>query len=361
MKWYVFLPLLLCTTACNEENTNTQASETSANCRGEWTEKNEAGLVIKRYEEYWHSGMKACVTENRTLSQWEKSILKRYNHNVQCSPQPDLPTMWLRSSNNYYTYRNNRVYLHLNSSTGEAARLIIGEMPNGKTSYSRQVFCYFVREDIETEPVNSYDYGAMILFDLEEGASTSVLHPMEIYNFTETPTDFLLTKMDDNTGVDWTWCPTGTPIGFCDYMRNGNEFFYPPAPDAATQAQLQAAAILIRSEMNFIKISENEFNQKWNSIVGVELEVGTWDFIEAGALWKYLVTEQFDEPLFIGRAWRRYLRGEDPFMPDVQWASNFQVPFICYNTKKEVIINNGSSAWIDGEACFVDGQWEFTE
>jgi len=185
---------------------------------------------------------------------------------------------------------------------------------------------------------------------------------MEIYNYTDVGNDLLLTKMDDNSGVDWTWCPINTPWGVCDYLKNGNEAFYPPAPDVATQEQLSAAAILIRSEMNFIKITENEFNNMWDATTSSNTEVGTWGYVQAGGKWKYLVNSIFDEPLYIGRSWREYIRGERPFMPDVASASNNQLPLVCYSAEKEIVLGDGSTAFIDGEVCYdSDGNYSFTQ
>ena len=360
MKQYVLLFTFLCTTSCLEQQR--EASTDSKVCKGEWTERDSDGLVRKRFIEYYHSGMKACVTENKDLTQWEKSLIDRFEDSVTCEPQTDLLSMWLRSSNQYYAYRNDKIFVELDASKGEARRLIIGELEDGSLSYNRQVFCYYLRTDIEAEPVNPTDYGAMLLFDVELASTSSIFHPMEIYNYTDVGNDLLLTKMDDNSGVDWTWCPINTPWGVCDYLKNGNEAFYPPAPDVATQEQLSAAAILIRSEMNFIKITENEFNNMWDATTSSNTEVGTWGYVQAGGKWKYLVNSIFDEPLYIGRSWREYIRGERPFMPDVASASNNQLPLVCYSAEKEIVLGDGSTAFIDGEVCYdSDGNYSFTQ
>jgi hypothetical protein len=355
--------LILYLVGCKEQSGST-SGVIPASCKGEWTEKDENGLVRKRFAESWNSGMQACLTENKPLTQWETSLNTRFDHDVTCTPQSDLPTMWLRSANGYYTYRNDRVFIELNASTGQARRLIFGETPDGRPSYTRQAFCYFLRTDNETEPVNPTDYKSMLLFDLELGAGSNLFRPMEIYNYVVNGNDLRLTMMSDNSGVDWTWCPTTTPVGFCDYMRNGNDMYYPPDPGASMRAQLTVAALLIRNEHNFVKITEDEFNTKWNSTTASSIEVGTSAYIDAGGKWKYLLSPFFDEPLYIGRNWRSYLSRDPqwPFMPDVSWASSMGMPFVCYSTKKEILLNSGSKAWIEGEACYSgDGNYTFTQ
>lgn len=360
MKILLITFFLAIFTSCEEAQETLSSSEVNDECRGEWSEDTSSGL--KKFNEFYQKGL-GCVTEQVALSQWEKSFEKRSNDDVQCTPQVDLGTMWLRSSNNFYTYKNNRIYLELDASTGEARRLIIAELENGKPVITREKFCYYLRTDGEIESVNPQDYGAMILFDLEFASSSSSFHPMEIYNYSEVGDDLFLTKMDNNSGVDWTFCSTNsTPWGFCDELRNGNSMYYPEDPNATVQAQLKAEAILIRSQMNFIKITEEEFYSKWSYSIENYVEVGTSKYISNGGKTKYLVNSLFDEPFFVGRAWRDYIRGDRPQMPDVQWAATLQTPYVCYQGQKEIVLNNGSTSFIDGEICInQDGEYVFTE
>lgn len=360
-KTHIFaILILLVVSGCKTESGSSEAVATNS-CKGIWEEADSSGLVRKRYTQYPSS--MGCLTDPLPLTQWETSLNKRFDTQVKCTPQTDLPSMWLRSANGYYTYRNSRIFINLDATTGEARRLILGEMPDGKPSFTRQVFCYYLRTDAETEPVDPTDYKKMLLFDLELGAASNLFRPMEIYNYENIGNDFLLTMMSDNTGVDWTWCPTTTPVGFCDYMRNGNDMYYPPAPDATTQAQLKAAALLIRNEHSYIKITEDEFNSKWNSTTSSAIEAGTSAYIDAGGKWKYLLSPFFDEPFDIGRAWRSYLRRDPlwPFMPDVAWASTRGMPFVCYSAQKEITYNDGSKGIVEGETCYdQDGVYTFT-
>jgi hypothetical protein len=346
--------------SCKEDTKKDENFVSMNNCRGEWSEVDSKGNLLK-FNKYYHQGMGACITDNVALSQFEKSSEKRQNNNIECTPQVDLPSMYLRASNNYYKYRNDKIYIDLDASTGEARRLIIGEMENGNSSYSRQVFCYYLRTDTEDEPVNPQEYGSMILFDLADGASSGSFHPMEIFSYDESNNDLFLTKMDNQFGVDYKFCSLHTPWGYCDELRNGNIMYFPENLDSTIEDKLTAEAILIRSEFNFIKISQEEFDNTWENNIDESIEVGTWQYIQGGGTWKYLVAAIFDEPFFIGQAWRKYLKYERPSMPDVEWASSSQVPLICYNARREVTLASGDTAYIRGEVCYEDGEYVFTQ
>lgn len=352
MKNFCLAVLTIFIASCNEtENTDSSSSVTST-CKGVYEIKDSNGLVRQRYNEYQNS--MGCLTDPVPLTQWEKSVNVRFDKKVSCTPQTDLPSMWIKSSGNYYSYRDSKIFIELNASTGEAKRLILAEMPDGSLSFQRQVFCYYLRTDMETEPVNPQNYGQLLQFDLELSASSNIFSPQELYSYKLSGNDFLLQKLDDNTGLTWEWCPTSTPVGFCDYNRNGNEMFFPPAPSSTIQAQLRSAAILIRSELNMTNISSQEFKTTWDNSVKTGVEVGTPNYIKAGSKWKYSVNFIWDEPLYIGRSVRNYMRRDpmQPFMPDLAWASSFQFPYVCYSTRKEVTYSDGSKGFINGQACY---------
>lgn len=347
--------------SCKEQSGDNNFESGDTKCRGEWSERDENNN-LKKYIEYWHTGIGNCLREPLPLSQWEKSNEKRSEKVITCEPQVDLPSMWLKSNSNYYSYRNERIYIELNSETGVGKRLLIGELESGEKSYIRQEFCFYLRSDLEDEPVNPQDYGNMILFDLEYSASSSLFTPMEIYNYSENLDGLNLLKMDNNYGVDWSWCPSeSTPWGFCDELRNGNIMFFPEINDPTIQNQLEAEAKLIRSEFNFVKITKEEFTLSWENSISNLIEVGTQEYIKKGGVWRYLVMTIFDEPLFVGRAWREYLRKERPFMPDVEWAMSGSFPIVCYKTHKEITLSSGEKSYIMGEACYNNGVYEFTE
>ena len=39
--------------------------------------------------------------------------------------------------------------------------------------------------------------------------------------------------------------------------------------------------------------------------------------------------------------------------------SSIQIPPICYVGKREIILNDGSTAWINGEVCYESGEYVF--
>lgn len=347
---------------CIETETASTESSTATSCRGTVESRDANNLVRSRYIEY--QSQLGCLTDPVPLTQWETSLNKRFDTKIKCTPQVDLPSMYLKSNGNYYSYRDSKILIELDASSGQARRLIIGEMPDGSLSFNRQVFCYYLRTDNEIESTNPYNYQEMLHFDLELSASSNIFSPQEIYNYQVNGNDLLLKKMDDNTGVDWTWCPTNTPIGFCDYLRNFNDFYFPPTPSPIVQAELFSAAVLIRSELNMTKISAQEFSSAWESSVASSIEVGTPAYVNAGGKWKYLVNSIWDEPLFVGRAVRDYMRRDplQPFMPDLAWASTMQFPFVCYQAEKEVTYADGSKGTISGEACYdSNGNYSFNQ
>lgn len=287
------------------------------------------------------------------LSWFERSMAKRLRANVQCSPQPELDNLWLKSANNFYAYRNDKIFLELNSTTGIFRRLIIGEGKSNEQRFYREIGCFFIREDKEVEPVKPKDYGKQILLDLELAASSKVLHPMEVYRYDSvTPGNWEFVRFDDQSGVNWKFCPTRTtPWDYCTELRNGNIMFYVDNLDAITKSQLEAEAHLIRSEYNFIEISESEFKESWNDHLENSNE-------GLGDGWKYVVSSIPDVPSYIHRAWRDYLRGQRVAMPD---TSSNTMPPVCYQSNRQVILDSGETTYLEGEACYLDGVYTFTE
>jgi hypothetical protein len=356
---YLYVGLILTATVGCKSNSELGWLVSTGSCRGEFVITDSNFLVRQRFNEY--QGSLGCLIDPMPLTEWEKSKNRRFDTKVKCTPQTDLPSMWIETNGNYYSYRDSKIFIELNSSTGEARRLILGEMPDGSPSFQRQVFCYYLRTDVETEPTNPHSYGAMLLFDLELSSSSNSFSPMEIYNYSQVGSDLHLNMMDDFSSMDWTWCPSeSVPWGFCDFLRNGNDLFFPEDPSASVQAQLKAEAILIRSEFMFSKISRDKFDSVWASAPSTSIEVGTTKFVNEGGRWKYSVNEYFDEPLFVGREWRKYLRRERPSMPDVAWASTLRFPQVCYKAKKAVSFTDGSNGLVYGEACYDKaGQYSF--
>lgn len=359
MKYVLLIALLTCLTSCKEQVESVSTNPGASHCKGEYTVTDNNGLVRNRYEESWNSGMNACLTENKPLTQWEISLNTRFDHDVRCTPQVDLPTLRLRSSSNFYSYKNDRIFVELNSASGVGRRLIIGELPDGSMSFNRQIFCYYLRTDVETEVASTpTDYKKMMLWDLELGASSSAFHSMEIRNYEDIGGGLFQTNlMNDNEGVDYAFCPTlNTPWEFCTELRSGDSMFYPNL-SVAVQNQLRAEATLIRSEDLYMMISKTEFDQAWDQTIATGIEVGTSKHVSKGGKWKYLVNSMFDEKPFIGREWRDYLRGDRPEMVDL--GSTGILP-VCFNGKREQILADGSRSWIEGEICYLGNGYQFT-
>ena len=86
----------------------------------------------------------------------------------------------------------------------------------------------------------------------------------------------------------------------------------------------------------------------WNSIY-------TFDHIPQ---FKYKVIFSPDAPMFTQQAWIEYIKGIRPVMPDVNSIS--QRP-VCYSGLKEVSLHDGSTSYIRGEVCYVNGEYTFTQ
>ena len=346
--------VLLLIVSCGQKNENPKYVPTlNTHCEGHSRLQDEFG-VIKKFYEYWHEGLEACVKESIPLTHFESSSRKRALSNIECSPQFNLPSLYLKAANHYYHYRNNRILLSLDAEAGIFKRITLGEdKDTGEYIFTRDIGCWFFREDFESEPSGNYDHGKQLLLDLENAASSSLFHPMEIFRInSESNATIELTRFDDNSQTSWANCPTSTPLGFCDKLRNGNIFYYPTNLDNDDKSRLKAEAILIRSEFNFEKISKIEFESIWNFHIKNSKESSL------GMNWKYIVQGFPDVPSFIHRTWRNYIIGSHAYMPDV---TSPKIPSICYTTAKRVTFDDGSKGFVKGEACYVDGEYIFTQ
>lgn len=340
-----------------KEQAGTNASTAPSSCKGEYTVKDQNGIVRKRFNEYAVQGM-GCVTDNVPLTTFEKQDAQRFDRHIQCVPQA-IPSVTLLSKNNYYAPRNDSIWLDLNSQTGQFRRLIVGQTAGGVPLFQREIGCWFEREDHETEAVNPKDYGNQILLDLELASSSLEVHPMEIYRYTKTGGNWDTIRFDDPTGVDWSFCNTdGTPWEYCTILRNGNYMYQPENLTAAQMAALQAEALLIRSQYNFVEIGAADFESKWNATISSAREFGTAEAIKNTYKFSYGISGLPDVPFYIDRAWRSYLRGEAPQMPD---TSSITLPLICYSGFRNVVLDSGASAVVHGEICYSNGVYTFTQ
>jgi hypothetical protein len=349
MRSFLLLILLLLGVACTpKDKATTEAALNESSCKGEWTTSDQYG-VNKRYNEFWNESMKACLKENLPLTQWEESVRTRSQHAITCTPQTTIPTVRLKSANNFYTYRNDRIFIELDSSTGIYKKLEIGESQNNEEEFIREVGCFYVRQDQETELWGAKDYGLQILLDSELGASSNIFHPMQVFRILNMGGNWEMTRFDDTADWGFTFCPdSSTPWGFCNLRRNGNQMFEPDGLTVSQMNDLRDEAILIRTEFNFIEIGQTDFEGAWESAVNSTTEyTGSW---------KYLVMGFPDIPIYIDRDWRAYIRGERPMMPE---TDSIRIRPICYEGMREEV-TGGVTVRVYGEVCYINGQYVFT-
>lgn len=306
-----------------------------APCKGVYTERDSSGN-LKKFNEY-RGDNGQCMKDSVALSQWEASSELRSRRGVSCEPQA-ISSRALVSSNNFYSYRDGKIYLELNSSTGEYRKLTLAEGKDGSAVFSRLQGCF-------------YERGGQILLDTTNSASSQHFDPMEIFTYTDSGSTMEMVRFDDSSDWDYRFCPyLDTPWGFCDLLRNGNEMFF-PVLNAGQQAALLAEAVLIRRQFNYSVTSLSNFSTVWASAESSRAEAAREDY-------KYAVQAVVDEPRYISQAWAQYVRGDRPVMPDT--TSN-RIPQICYPGKRDVTLPDGSTATIYGEICYVDGQYVFTQ
>lgn len=285
---------------------------------------------------------------NLTLTNYEQGLDRRRRHNITCTPQ-NIGKVWLKSANNFYSYRNDRILLELDGSTGQFRRITMGVTSDihsagaGRSSFSRDLGCFYLREDHETEPINPKDFGKQLLLDMGPNvASSEGTTPIEIFKYEISGTEWRMIRFDQNEDIDGSFCPyLLTPWEFCTALRNGNSYYLPDL-DAATNASLTHEAILINSEFNFVTTTSTEFNGTWNNAVKDSVET----YVQA---FKYSPRIYVDVPDNIWEAWRDYVKGDRPYMPDTQRVS---INSICYPATKKITYGDGSSGSIVGQACY---------
>jgi len=333
---------------CSKDTKQTDNPNNSTSCRGVYYTRDGQGNLHK-FNEWFNKTADACYTDNLPLSQWEKTSEAWDKKQIQCVPQPQFSSRSLVSANNYYQYRDGKSYLDLDSSTGVYRRLVIGEGKDGTPVFTRLQGCFYQRTGTGIDA----SFGSQILLDTDitKVKTSEYFDPMEIFSYTETSTSMEMVRFDSSSDWDFKFCPDSlTPWGYCDLMRNGNIYYY-PVLTSAQQSSMLNEALLIRKQFNFTTISKSDFENVWSNTEETHTEVGRND-------WKYMVNGLVDTPMWIDQAWREYVQGLRPYMPDVN--SN-QMPPICYEGKREVLLNDGTTAWLSGEICYEDGQYNFIQ
>ena len=336
MKYLILFLLLV---GCNAPSDPSVAkSADNSGCRGTYSTRDPQGDLHK-WNEYYIQGM-GCVKEGVALTRWESSTEHRRIHNVHCTPQNFTTT--LVSANNYYSYRDGRIYLDLNGSTGEYRRISLAEGKDGKQLFTKLQGCFYVRNDAT--------FGQQLLLDAIDTASSQEFDPMEIFSFTTTATTLESVRFDDSADWDYRFCPAdSTPWGFCDLLKNGNVMFF-PVLSIAQQASLLAEALLIGKQFNYANVPSATFESLWSN-PGNRTEDVREDY-------KYDVQSIVDIPNFIDQAYAAFVRGERPTMPD---TNSLRMPIICWAASRDIVYSDGSKGKIHGQACYENNQYTFTQ
>jgi hypothetical protein len=170
-------------------------------CRGTYIERDDYGN-LKKYNEYrGESGQ--CYKDVVALSQWEASSEARMKKVATCPPQPQFQSVTLGASGNYYSYRDGRMFLDLDASTGEYRKLILAEDKMGNAVFSRLQGCFYQRTATGIDSA----FGNQILLDVIDVASSNSFDPMEIYQVTQSETNYDLVRFDSVSDWDFRFCP----------------------------------------------------------------------------------------------------------------------------------------------------------
>lgn len=348
--------VLLSTIGCLNNTTNSSSSSSENSCSNEviydW---DPVYQETKKYTHEISEYSQACVKKNLKLTDYEQGLDRRKRQNITCTPQ-NIGKVWLKASDNFYTYRNDRVLLELDGTTGQFRRITLGITSDthsrgaGKPAFSRDLGCFYLREDHETELHNPQDYGKQLLLDLGSiGASSETVAPLEIYRYEFSSPNWRMVRFDQNEDISGIFCPyLLTPWEFCTYLRNGNSMYLPDLTEAQNTS-LTNETILIQSEFNFTEISSESFNQVWNESLKSAVETSTLAF-------KYAPRMVVDVPTYLWESWRDYVMGNRPYMPD---TSSISIKTICYPATRKVVYSDGSTGYIAGQACY-DGDGNYT-
>lgn len=343
---YLALFLALFLIACEQAETAAPSAGTLA-CRGIFYVRDARTQALKKFNEYEQNGR--CLIDNLRLTRLEETQENWRKRNVQCVPQPSFASRSLVAENNFYEYRNGKAYLQFDSETGIYKRIILAEGQDGEPLYSKSQGCFYQR----TATGADAHHGNQILLDtqIEKLISSQYFDAMEIFSYAEDGNELNMLRFDETRDYDYTFCPTlKTEWRYCTKLRDGNSMYYPNLPTSDRQT-LTAEAVLLSRQFNWVTISKSKFDQLWHSVSQSRAEAMREDY-------KYEVIFIPDVPRFIDAAWREYLMGLRPTMPDT--SSSQMIP-ICYRATKSVNFDDGSLGKIYGEACYsADGTYSFT-
>lgn len=347
MKRYMAIFILLLSSCKEESATSSDKAVSSTSCKGIYYVRDAYG-ELKKYNQYWLESAAACFTDNMELSQWEKTSEAWNKNNIQCTPQPQFSPRSVIADNNFYDYRDGKVYINFNSATGVYKKIILGEDRNGNPTFSRLQGCFYQRTGSGVDVA----FGKQLLLDTYSPkiASSEYFDPMEIFRYDESPTTLNMTRFDSSSDWDFTFCPDiNTPWKFCELLRDGNIMYWPTNLTNTQKDDLKNEALLIRTQFNYSVISDSVFENLWSNVDKTRKEIGRGD-------WKYKTVHLPDTPLFIDAAWRDYIIGNRPTMPNVN--SN-TMPTLCYSGSQTVTLSNGNVGRVYGQICYTNGIYTF--
>jgi hypothetical protein len=337
MGRYLFLALLL--VGCLEKGAQDALSTVPKICRGEFYERDQQG-DLHRYNEYQVDGR--CLLDNMSLTHLDQTMENWRKRNVTCVPQPTFASRTLVAANNYYDTRNGNVFLQFDSDTGIFKRIVLATNQwNSKPVYAKLQGCFYVRDN-------------QILLDTDPNKliTSQWFDPMEIFSFVEVNNELNMTRFDDVGDYSYMNCPTErSEWKFCEKLRNGNVMYFPDTLTAQEKEDLKTEAILISVQFNYVNSDEVAFNTLWNTIGNTRKDAAREDYV-------YDMIPIPDVPRFIDGAWRDYVMGNRPTMPDVD--SNTR-PNLCYFGSKTITLDDGSSGRIRGEICYDNGVYSFVQ
>lgn len=276
-------------------------------CRGVYYERDSSGN-LKKYNQYELNGN--CLTDNISLNRLETTKEAWTKNNVQCTPQVGFSSRTLVSANNYYTYRNGRIWLDLNSDTGVYRRIVLTEDQNGNATYSVLQSCFYYREGQGQDAA----YGKQILLDtnVQKIITNQAFDPAEVFKILENGSNINMIRWDDSADWDYRFCPyLSVPLGVnCVLLQvDGNEFYW-PILTVQQQNDLLYEAIRIGKEFNYSLTSKTVFESLWADVNKTRKDT---DYSDQ----KYHVIHITDTPVAYDQSWMQFLRNERPWMPNV--------------------------------------------
>lgn len=362
MKVTTYILILVGLVGCGKAGQQ-NAPAGAPQCRGVYYEHNAITKELMKYNETYNASVGSCLSQNIPVTNFEKTLDDRQRKNVKCKPQPGLPSMTLKADGEYYAPRNGNYYIDLDSATGEYRMLSIGTLLDGRPVIERKLGCYYLRTDLENEPVNPRNYGSMIMFDQENAAKSNIAAYADIYNYSDSGLGFVMTDPSPAFRGDWgdgTFCPyQSVPMGYCDLLKNGNNYFL-PILSAGQEAYLANEAMLIRSTYTFLKVPKSEIDVLWASYegrIGTSLDE-TAEVVDQAynSEWEHRINFYTDMSDKTSDAWIAYMKGKRSVMPDLGSPSTTPVCFVGWQS---VTTGAGNNATVLGQICYADGVYTF--